>query len=115
VNPGDIILLDDGKIELTVTEVRETEVVTRVIFGGVLKSRKGINMPYTKISAPSLTKKDIEDLEFGLANGVEWIALSFVRKASDVLHLRDLIQTKGAEARIIAKIEKPEALDNIDE
>src|SRR5690606_26588021 len=77
--------------------------------------RKGINLPFTKVSAPSLTKKDLEDLEFGLANNVDWIALSFVRKASDIHALRAIITEHKSTARIVAKIEKPEALSNIDE
>ena len=76
-----MILIDDGKIELKVTEVRDIDVVTEVVYGGPLKSRKGINLPFTKVSAPSLTEKDLKDLEFGIANDVDWIALSFVRKA----------------------------------
>lgn len=112
---GDMILVDDGKIELKVKEVRETEVVTEVVYGGPLKSRKGINLPFSKVSAPSLTEKDIEDLEFGLKNDVDWIALSFVRKASDIQALRKIIDSKQSLSRIVAKIEKPEALSNIDE
>jgi pyruvate kinase len=112
---GDMILVDDGKIELKVKEVREVEVVTEVIYGGPLKSRKGINLPFSKVSAPSLTEKDIEDLEFGLKNDVDWIALSFVRKASDIQALRKIIDSKQSLSRIVAKIEKPEALSNIDE
>jgi pyruvate kinase len=112
---GDMILVDDGKIELKVKEVRETEVVTEVVYGGPLKSRKGINLPFSKVSAPSLTEKDLEDLEFGLKNDVDWIALSFVRKASDIQALRKIMDSKQSLSRIVAKIEKPEALSNIDE
>lgn len=115
VTTGDTILVDDGKIELKVKEVRGTDVVTEVIYGGPLKSRKGINLPFTKVSAPSLTEKDLKDLQFGLANDVDWIALSFVRKASDIQQLRQIIDEHKSSARIIAKIEKPEALSNIDE
>src|SRR5262245_56860750 len=81
---GDMILIDDGKIELKVKEVRDTDVVTEVVYGGPLKSRKGINLPFTKVSAPSLTEKDLKDLEFGLKNNLDWIALSFVRKPADI-------------------------------
>jgi pyruvate kinase len=112
---GDMILVDDGKIELKVKEVRDIDVVTEVVYGGPLKSRKGINLPFTKVSAPSLTEKDLKDLEFGLENDIDWIALSFVRKASDILALRELINARKANSRIVAKIEKPEALTNIDE
>lgn len=115
VKIGDTILVDDGKIELKVKEVRGIDVVTEVIYGGPLKSRKGINLPFTKVSAPSLTEKDLKDLEFGLANDVDWIALSFVRKASDIQQLREIIDGRKSSARIVAKIEKPEALSNIDE
>lgn len=115
VNKGDSILIDDGKIELRVKEVRDVDVVTEVIYGGPLKSRKGINLPNTKVSAPSLTEKDLEDLKFGLKNQVEWIALSFVRKAQDIKILRGIIEENKSSSRIVAKIEKPEALSNIDE
>jgi pyruvate kinase len=112
---GDMILIDDGKIELKVKEVRDVDVVTEVVYGGPLKSRKGINLPFTKVSAPSLTEKDLADLEFGLKNDLDWIALSFVRKASDINALREIIDSHKSSSRIVAKIEKPEALSNIDE
>ncbi len=81
VQPGDRILLDDGKLELKVTEKQGRDVITEVVYGGVLKSKKGINLPNTAVSIPALTEKDREDLLFGLEHNVEWIALSFVRKA----------------------------------
>ena len=112
---GDMILIDDGKIELKVKAVNGREVLTEVVHGGSLKSKKGINLPFSNVSAPSMTKKDIEDLEFGLENDVDWIALSFVRKAADVLDLKKRINAKGKEIKIIAKIEKPDAIKNIDE
>jgi pyruvate kinase len=115
VKPGDMILVDDGKIELKVKEVREIDVVTEVVYGGPLKSRKGINLPFTKVSAPSLTEKDLEDLKFGIKHDVDWIALSFVRKAFDIEAMRKIITESNAKSRIVAKIEKPEALSNIDE
>jgi len=114
VKPGDMILIDDGKLELKVKEVRGVEVISEVIYGGPLKSRKGINLPFTKVSAPSLTEKDEKDLEFGLKNNVEWVALSFVRKAKDIEYIRSIIDGKKSTTRIVAKIEKPEALENID-
>jgi pyruvate kinase len=114
VKVGDMILIDDGKIELKVKEIRDSEVTTTVVYGGPLKPRKGINLPFTKVSAPSLTEKDLVDLEFGLANQVDWIALSFVRKAEDIDELRKIIDERKSNSRIIAKIEKPEALKNID-
>ncbi|MGB3585649.1 MAG: pyruvate kinase [Tunicatimonas sp.] len=115
VEIGDTILIDDGKIELRVIEASGDEVKATVIYGGALKSRKGMNLPNTKISAPSLTKKDKKDLLFGLEHDVDWIALSFVRYASDIYDLKDIIAEKGKETHVIAKIEKPEALGNIDE
>ncbi|MEM8966486.1 MAG: pyruvate kinase [Bacteroidota bacterium] len=115
VEIGDTILVDDGKIELRVTDISGDEVKTTVIYGGGLKSRKGMNLPDTKISAPSLTEKDEKDLHFGLEQDVDWIALSFVRKASDIYDLKDIIASKGKETKVVAKIEKPEALRNIDE
>lgn len=115
VKKGDVILVDDGKIELKVKEVRDIDVVTEVVYGGTLKSRKGINMPFTKVSAPSLTEKDLKDLEFGIKNNLDWIALSFVRKAQDIKILRSILEEHQSLSRIVAKIEKPEALSNIDE
>ena len=115
VKSGSVILIDDGKIELKVIEVRDIDVVTEVIYGGSLKSRKGINLPNSKVTAPSLTEKDLVDLEFGLKNKIDWIALSFVRKASDIQSLRKIIDDYKSTSRIVAKIEKPEALDNIDD
>lgn len=115
VKKGDVILIDDGKIELKVTDVKGIEVITEVIYGGPLKSRKGINLPFSKVTAPSLTEKDLQDLELGLKNNIDWIALSFVRKASDIDDLRNRINSAKATSRIVAKIEKPEALSNIDD
>lgn len=112
---GDMILVDDGKIELKVKSINGREVVTEVVHGGILKSKKGINLPFSNVSAPSMTEKDIEDLAFGLENDVDWIALSFVRTAADVLDLKKRISAQGKQTRVIAKIEKPEAVKNIDE
>lgn len=111
---GDRILIDDGNLEVVVNDTDGKNVNCTVIHGGILKSRKGINLPNTKVSAPSLTEKDIEDLQFGLAQGVDWIALSFVRSAEDILDLRNRIEAAGKFCKIVAKIEKPEALENID-
>lgn len=111
---GDLILIDDGKIELKVLEARDIDVVCEVIYGGPLKSRKGINLPYSRVTAPSLTEKDIKDLDFGLKNQVDWVALSFVRKAKDIDVLRGIIEEHKSTTKIVAKIEKPEALENID-
>lgn len=114
VVPGDRILIDDGNLELVVNDTDGKNVNCTVIHGGLLKSRKGINLPSTKISAPSLTEKDIKDLEFGLEQEVDWIALSFVRSAEDILDLRQRIDKAKKRCKIVAKIEKPEALDEID-
>ncbi len=115
VEKGDIILIDDGNIELRVTDKTESEVMTQVLHGGILKSKKGINLPDTNVSLPSLTDKDLKDLKFGLQHNIDWIALSFVRKADDINHLRDIICKAGKRTKIIAKIEKPEAVEHIDD
>lgn len=115
VKVGDLVLIDDGKIELSIKEVRDIDVVCTVKYGGLLKSRKGINLPYSKVTAPSLTEKDHADLIFGLKHKVDWVALSFVRKAKDIEQLREIINEHNATTRIVAKIEKPEALENIDD
>jgi len=114
VKPGDTILIDDGNIELKTLEVKTNEVITEVVYGGVLKSRKGINLPDTEVSAPSLTEKDLEDLKFGLSQDIDWVALSFVRKPQDIIQLKEIIAKAGKATRVVAKIEKPEALRNID-
>ncbi|HEX2935135.1 MAG TPA: pyruvate kinase [Bacteroidales bacterium] len=115
VKEGDFILIDDGKFKLEVTETnRKDKVKAKVIHGGFLSSKKGVNLPNTKISLPSLTEKDIEDVNFALDNNVDWIALSFVRSADDLVQLKEIIRNKKKFARIIAKIEKPEALEDID-
>lgn len=116
VKAGDSILLDDGKLELKVISTdNDLEVITEVIYGGIVKPRKGINLPHSKVSAPSLTEKDVEDLHFGLDNDVEWVALSFVRKVEDIHEIKRIIKERGKDTRVIAKIEKPEAIENIDE
>lgn len=114
--PGERILLDDGKLMFEVVSTDgDKEVKARVIQGGPLKSKKGVNLPNTNISQPALTEKDIEDAIFAIKQNVDWIALSFVRHAEDLIQLRDLIAEHGDEKiPIIAKIEKPEAVENID-
>ncbi len=115
VMPGERILIDDGNITLEVTESDGiSEIGAKVIFGGVLRSNKGFNLPRTKVSLPCLTEKDLTDLSFALKNGIEWIGLSFVRSASDVIELKHLISKSGVASGIIAKIEKPEAVDDIE-
>lgn len=116
VKANEIILLDDGKLQMRVIETNGTDqVICEVVHGGLLTSRKGVNLPSTKVSIPSLTEDDRKNLDFILEQDVEWIALSFVRKASDIEELKDIIKQRGKTARVIAKIEKPEAIDNIDE
>ena len=116
VNPGELILLDDGKLIFEAVETnRTTEVVCKVIQGGPLKSKRGVNLPNTKVSLPALTEKDIRDALFAIEQKVDWIALSFVRTAEDLMELNDLI-AKHSDHKIpvIAKIEKPEGVANID-
>jgi pyruvate kinase len=112
---GDSVKIDDGKLELRVTNTNRKDTVHAVVVnGGVLSSKKGVNLPNTKISLPSLTKKDIEDLNFALSNNVEWIGLSFVRSVTDVIDLKERIKVAKKTTRVIAKIEKPEAIEEID-
>jgi len=116
VKAGEKILLDDGKLMFEALETNgTTEVVCKVIQGGPLKSKKGVNLPNTKVSLPALTKKDIKDALFAIENEVDWIALSFVRTPKDLEELQDLIAKHSSyKIPIIAKIEKPEAVENID-
>lgn len=116
VNPGERILLDDGKLIFEILETNgKDEVKARVVQGGPLKSKKGVNLPNTNISLPALTEKDIKDAIFAISQKVDWIALSFVRHSQDLIDLQQLIE-KHAEHKIpiVAKIEKPEAVENID-
>ncbi len=116
VKPGELILLDDGKIEIEVLESNsEDEIKCKVNSGGFLSSKKGFNLPQTRLSIPAMTEKDRNDLMFGLEHKVDWIGLSFVRKAEDILELKEIIEKSEWKPRVIAKIEKPEALDNLDE
>jgi pyruvate kinase len=112
VELGDRILLADGTLELEVDKIDGTEISCTVIYGGKLGNHKGINLPGVKVSAPSLTEKDITDAKLAIELGVDFLALSFVRTAEDVNDLRELMNSNGSDARIIAKIEKPEALEN---
>jgi len=114
VNKGDIILIDDGNLELRVIDMKDNDVCCQVLHGGTLKSRKGINLPDTRVSIPSLTEKDLEDLDFCLNLNVDWVALSFVRNVNDILELREIINKTEKLTKIVAKIEKPEAVDCID-
>lgn len=115
VRVGETILLDDGKIQMRVLETNNEDTVScEIIYGGILTSRKGVNLPNTKVSIPSLTEEDLSNLELALQNDVEWIGLSFVRSVEDILDLKRIIGRSGKTARVIAKIEKPEAIENID-
>ena len=116
--PGGRILLDDGNLELVVISIDEEEVETRVVVGGILKSNKGVNLPNANLSLQALTEKDEVDLAFGLTRGVDAVAMSFVRKASDIGRVREAIALLAPDLRdtpIIAKLERPEALDNLHE
>ena len=116
VKRGEIVLLDDGKLRLEViASDGATKVTTRVIHGGPLSANKGLNLPNTKISLPSLTEKDRLDLDFALDHDVDWIGLSFVRGARDIIELKHVILQREKSAKVVAKIEKPEALLEIDE
>jgi len=109
------VLLADGLFELEVTGIKGNEVICRVVEGGCLTDNKGVNFPNLNLRLPSLTEKDIRDLDFGLSQDVDWISLSFVRSAADVITLRDMISGKGYVKPIIAKIEKPQAIDHLEE
>ncbi|WP_413568013.1 pyruvate kinase [Bdellovibrio sp. HCB117] len=114
-SPGTRILLDDGLMELKVLKVRGNEVDAEVVYGGILKDRKGMNLPGVNLPVECMTPKDLEDLEFGIANKVDYIALSFVRHARDIRKLREIIESKKSNAKIVAKIEMVEALENLEE
>ena len=116
VKPGEAVLFDDGKLKVEVVSTdSKSKVICKVIYGGVLKPRKGLNLPETEISLPCITEKDEKDLAFALENNVDWIGLSFVRSPQDIDILRKKINAEEKHARIIAKIEKPEAVENLDE
>lgn len=114
IKKGETILIDDGKIKLEVIHTNKTDrVITKIIHGGPLSSRKGVNLPSTNISLPCMTEKDKEDASFALKHKVDWIALSFVRSSTDIIELKDFMKDFRHKARIVAKIEKPEALKEI--
>jgi pyruvate kinase len=115
VTRGDRILLDDGRLLLVVEEIQGDIVVGRVVEGGVLKEKKGINLPGVQISAPVLTEKDRQDIAFGCEHGVDYVALSFVRSGHDLRMLKQEMRKHGSEAPVIAKLERPLAVDNLDE
>jgi pyruvate kinase len=116
VKVGEMVLLDDGKIDTRVTEILPNGTVkARVINSGILSSKKGVNLPDTSVSIPSLTEKDLKDLDFILEQQIEWIGLSFVRKPEDIKNLKAIIKNRASDAKIIAKIEKPEAIKHLRE
>ncbi len=115
VSEGDQVLIDDGKVRLRVTGVDGTEVHTEVMVGGKVSNNKGINLPGVAVSVPAMSEKDIEDLRWGLHLTVDFIALSFVRSAKDVEDVRRIMREEGVMLPVIAKIEKPQAIDNLDE
>ena len=114
VQVGEKILIDDGKLEVVVKEItKDNEVKVEVLLGGILLPKKGVNLPDTSISLPSLTEKDLADLEFMIKHQVDWVALSFVRRPEDIIELKALLTEAGCKAKVIAKIEMPEALKNL--
>ena len=114
VKPNDRILMDDGLIEVRVLGVEVETIRCVVVYGGPLKEKKGMNLPGVDVSAPCVSEKDAADLEFGIEQGVDYVALSFVRRASEITGLRERIRAKGADIPVIAKIEKAEAIENLD-
>ena len=115
VKPGDRILIDDGLLELAVEESSKQSIRCRVVAGGTIRPHKGMNLPGVSVSAPAFGEKDREDMAFGLSHGVEYVGLSFVRSPEDVARAREWMKKYGAEAAIIAKIERPEAVERLDE
>lgn len=114
--PGEQVLLDDGLLELQVEEIKGNAVKCKIIEGGILKSRKGVNFPNLNLRLPSMTEKDKKDLEFGLSQDIDWVSLSFVRKADDIRYLKNFLAEKGQpDVPVIAKIEKPQAIEHLEE
>lgn len=112
---GEQILVDDGLLELEITAINGKAVVCQVVEGGILKSRKGVNLPSLNLRLPSMTEKDQQDLEFGIDQGVDWVSLSFVRQAKDIRFLKQFLADRNADIPVMAKIEKPQAIANLDE
>jgi pyruvate kinase len=115
VSPGDLILIDDGKLTLRAVEVTSTDVVTEVVVGGPVSNNKGINLPGVAMSVPAMSEKDSEDLRWALGQGVDMVALSFVRSADDIKLVHQIMDEEGRRVPVIAKIEKPQAVENLDE
>lgn len=114
VAPGDTLLIDDGKLNLEVVATTDTDVVTRVVVGGPISDNKGINLPGVAVSVPALSEKDEEDLRWGLRLGVDYIALSFVRSADDIARVHQIMDEEGVRLPVIAKLEKPQAVENME-
>jgi pyruvate kinase len=112
--PGTQVLLDDGLLELKIEQVKGSKVICQVVEGGILKSRKGVNLPTLNLRLPSLTEKDKKDLEFGIAQGVDIVSLSFVRKAEDIQALKAFLAERNAKIPVLAKIEKPQAVEHLE-
>ena len=115
VQPGSLVLIDDGSIRLVVSRKDDQGVWARVVAGGLAKSKKGVNLPGVAVSAPNLTEKDIIDLKFAIELGVDWVALSFVRSADDMRDARARVQAMGGEAPLVAKLERPECIEDLQE
>lgn len=113
--PGEQILIDDGLLELKIVAIDGQAVVCEVVEEGILKSRKGVNLPSLNLRSPSMTEKDRQDLEFGISQGIDWVSLSFVRQAEDIRFLKQFLRDRNADIPVMAKIEKPQAMDNLDE
>lgn len=114
VKPGDPILLDDGLMKLRVEEVSGQEIHCTVVYGGPLKSNKGINLSLSSISAPAITEKDHQDLQFGLSQDVDYVALSFVREAADIEKIQEIVNSAGKQTHVIAKVERHEAVEEME-
>ena len=114
VKPGDTLLIDDGRINLEVESTTDTDVVCRVVVGGVISNNKGINLPGVAVSVPALSEKDEDDLRWGLKLGVDYIALSFVRSADDIVRVHEIMDEEGVRLPVVAKLEKPQAMENLD-
>ena len=115
VSAGDSILIDDGRVELRATHVTDTDVVCEVVVGGPVSNNKGINLPGVAVSVPALSEKDTDDLRWALRQGVDMVALSFVRSAKDIVDVHKIMDEEGRRVPVIAKIERPQAVDNLDE
>jgi pyruvate kinase len=115
VHPGDTVLIDDGRLSLEVEEVTGSNVVTRVLEGGPVSDNKGINLPGAAVSVPAMSDKDVEDLRWALHTGADMVALSFVRSADDIVEVHKIMDSEGIRLPVIAKIEKPQAVENLEE